>query len=83
VKGATDCRGCHATEDWKRTLFSHAPPFTSYRLDGKHAKVECAKCHPAVVVAKGVEVRRYKGVPTACETCHQDFHRGAFRGVQP
>ena len=83
VKGATDCRGCHAAEDWKRTLFSHAPPFTSYRLEGKHAQVACAKCHTAVVVAKAVEVRRYKGLPTACESCHQDFHRGAFRGVQP
>ncbi len=83
AKGATDCRGCHGADDWKKTLFSHAPPFTAFRLEGKHVQVTCVKCHPAVVVARGVQVARYKGLPTACEGCHQDFHRGAFRGIQP
>ena len=28
-------------------------------------------------------VRRYKPLPLACEGCHADFHRGAFKGYQP
>lgn len=83
VKGATDCTRCHGAEDWKKTLFRHEPPFTSYRLEGKHVQVACAKCHQAVAVARGVEVRRYRPLPTACEGCHRDFHRGAFQGVEP
>ncbi len=83
LKGANDCARCHVAEDWKQLLFRHTLPFTSYRLDGKHEKVACEKCHSAVTVASGVSVRRYKPLPTACERCHQDFHQGAFRGVQP
>jgi hypothetical protein len=81
--GRTDCARCHGAEDWKKTRFAHAPPFTTYQLEGKHARVACEKCHPAVPVGRGVEVRRYKPLPTACEACHQDFHHGAMRGVEP
>ena len=83
VKGATECSKCHFADDWKKLLFKHEPPFTGYRLDGKHRQVACARCHQAVAVARGVEVRRYRPLPTACESCHRDFHRGAFRGVKP
>jgi hypothetical protein len=83
ARGATDCGRCHGAEDWKQTTFTHAPPFTSYRLDGKHTKVACQKCHLTVIAARGVEVRRYKPLPTACEGCHLDFHEGGFRGVEP
>jgi hypothetical protein len=79
----TDCARCHETSSWKEPLrFRHEKPFTSFELTGKHRKVECAKCHGVVRVA-GVEVRRYRPVPTACEGCHADFHQGAFRGYLP
>lgn len=74
----TDCARCHGVAGWKELRFRHAEPFTRFTLDGKHAKVACEKCHAAVKVA-GAEVRRYRPVPTACEGCHQDFHKGAFR----
>jgi hypothetical protein len=84
VKGqGTDCARCHETAGWKAPLrFRHEKPFTSFTLDGKHRKLECAKCHPAVQAA-GAEVRRYRPLPTECQGCHADFHKGAFRGYVP
>jgi hypothetical protein len=79
----TDCARCHGAESWKTLLFVHQPPFTPFKLDGKHAKVKCTACHLAVAVGDGVEVLRYKPLPTACEACHVDFHKGAFRGFEP
>ncbi len=84
VKGqGTDCARCHDAAGWKEPLkFVHAKPFTAFALEGKHRKVSCEKCHPAVQVA-GVTVRRYRPVPTECQGCHADFHKGAFRGYVP
>jgi hypothetical protein len=81
--GATDCGRCHGTESWKEPLrFVHRRPFTEFALEGKHARVACDRCHPPVRV-EGVEaqVRRYRPLPTECEDCHADFHRGAFRAL--
>lgn len=86
VKGkGTDCARCHEAAGWKEPLrFRHEKPFTTYELVGKHRKVECAKCHPAVrVPGVAAEVRRYKGVPLECQGCHADFHKGAFKGYVP
>jgi len=79
----SDCARCHGTDDWKRTLFKHEKPFTDYALTGKHAKVACERCHAPVKVAQGVTARRYRPLPRACEGCHADFHKGAFRGFEP
>jgi hypothetical protein len=76
----TDCTRCHSTWAWPAISFEHRPPFTSFELQGKHAQVACAGCHREVTVAAGVQTRRYRGIPTACEDCHVDVHRGAFRG---
>ncbi len=79
----TDCSRCHGAQDWKDTSkFVHAPPFTSFRLTGKHQGLTCERCHPAVAVA-GSFVRKYKAVPITCQGCHEDFHKGAFRGFVP
>ena len=77
------CERCHGAEDWKTLRFRHEKPFTDYALTGKHQKVACAKCHPALEVAPGLASRRYKPLPRACEGCHADFHQGAFRGFEP
>lgn len=79
-----ECAQCHATDSWKASGFSHDDGrFTPFRLDGKHAKVACAKCHATVEVAAGRRVVRYRPVPTACEACHVDVHHGEFRGFVP
>ncbi|HET6410587.1 MAG TPA: cytochrome c3 family protein [Anaeromyxobacter sp.] len=79
----TDCSRCHGATDFKDvSKFVHRPPFTDYRLTGKHQGLACEKCHPAVQVS-GVTVRKYRPLPTRCEGCHDDFHKGAFRGFVP
>jgi len=82
-EGKNDCARCHGTTGWKKTAFQHAPPFTSFKLEGKHARARCEACHLLVKVGDGVEVRRYRGLPGTCEGCHADFHQGAFRGFRP
>jgi Cytochrome c7 and related cytochrome c len=83
-----ECERCHATDDWKRLKFTHAPPFTTYLLEGQHAQVKCEGCHQQVLVegkADGKPLRpvRYRPLPRACEGCHADFHKGAFQGFEP
>jgi len=80
-----DCDFCHKTSTFsKKTLFSHTDTrFTSFALDGKHANVPCASCHPTVQVAAGVSTVRYRPVPRTCEGCHVDFHHGQFKGFEP
>lgn len=79
----TDCARCHGLAGWKDLgKFVHAPPFTSFQLTGKHQNLACEKCHPGVQVA-GSTVRKYRAIPTRCQGCHEDFHKGAFRGFVP
>lgn len=77
------CDDCHGTTDFKKVNFVHRPPNTDFVLEGKHTAVQCAKCHPAVNVGKGVKAQRFKGLPQSCEGCHADFHQGAFQGFEP
>lgn len=77
------CDRCHDTAaGWKKTRFVHAPPFTEYRLEGRHAPVKCGRCHFAVSAA-GHEVVRYRPLPAECERCHADEHRGTFNAYEP
>ncbi len=80
----SDCSRCHAVEaGWKDLgKFVHGPPFTRFTLIGKHKTLDCKKCHVEVQVA-GATVRRYRPLPTTCQGCHEDFHKGAFRGFVP
>jgi hypothetical protein len=81
---ARSCDTCHKTTRFKDTIFEHNnPTFTSYPLEGRHAKVACGKCHPTVKVASEVETVRYRPMPHFCEECHVDFHHGEFRGFEP
>lgn len=65
----SDCATCHTTAAWKPAKFDHN--LASFKLEGKHQKVECDTCH-----INGV----YKGTPTDCFSCHQkdDKHAGTF-----
>ncbi len=70
------CTTCHGQEGWKPvTGFSHDK--TRFALTGKHAEVECGKCHrapaPGGIVA-------YAGIAFAtCSSCHKDPHAGKFK----
>ncbi len=64
------CASCHTETAWRTTKVDHAR--TAFPLRGKHATVECAKCHvkPAAVV---------KPRSDTCAACHTDPHRGVFK----
>jgi hypothetical protein len=71
------CESCHNERDWKSTKIDHG--LTRFPLLGKHAKVECKKCHltPAfkdagiacVACHEKDDKHKYKLGPR-CETCH-------------
>jgi hypothetical protein len=88
-----DCQKCHGVDGWKPApRFDHAR--TAYRLDGKHLKVACLKCHadqpappPGELGARTPPVRpalfaRYKPLQfQLCNDCHKDPHAGRFGGT--
>jgi hypothetical protein len=65
----TDCGSCHTTDGWKPASFDHN--LAAFKLEGKHAQVECESCH-----INGV----YRGTPMDCYSCHaqDDVHMGSF-----
>lgn len=73
-KDAGDCAGCHTVESFQATTFTAAlHRGTRFPLEGKHAAVECARCHvPAGKAA------RYHPPFEACLDCHRDVHAGQF-----
>lgn len=67
INGITDCSSCHGTQNWKASAFDHNK--TKFPLDGKHIKVECAKCHKPQKDGANFYVR-YKLKVFTCESCH-------------
>jgi hypothetical protein len=65
----TKCEECHDDRSWKKSPFDHNK--SRFPLMGKHAKVECKKCHltPA-----------FKDAPLDCYSCHKkdDKHKGTY-----
>ncbi len=69
-----ECAECHTVEGWKPSLFGVVQHASSkYPLEGKHATVECAKCH----IPMGKETA-YKLKFASCTDCHKDAHGGQF-----
>lgn len=68
-KFGTDCATCHSPNSWDNAVFDHN--LAAFKLEGKHAQVNCEKCHTNNV---------FKGAPTDCYSCHQkdDEHNGQF-----
>jgi hypothetical protein len=84
-----DCQRCHSAETWKLPRFDHAK--AAYKLEGKHQKVACLKCHadqpappagelgPRTPPARPTLFARYKPIPfQICTDCHKDPHLGRF-----
>ena len=70
------CESCHTVKSFKVPTFQH-PKFPEF-FSAKHAAAPCEKCHkPAEPAAGGAPpARLFKGVSTACATCHKDPHLG-------
>lgn len=80
-----DCRACHSESTFTGAPFDHAAR-TRFALDGKHAGLACAKCHPSVSppgVPLAKRVADYRGASSECATCHgpKDPHKGEFGRV--
>ena len=75
----TACEACHAIDAAKFALVRFAHTKTSYPLTGRHASVECRKCHKpetgSFPAGRGTAVR-LKGLATTCVSCHADQHLG-------
>ena len=70
-KSCTECHNDRALSWWVGAKFDHGRD-SEFKLNGRHTRVECSKCHP-----KG----RYKGLDSRnCSTadCHNDRHTGQF-----
>jgi len=86
-QGCVNCHSEHNGVDfplikWDTRTFDHKQ--TGYALEGKHAGVDCRKCHtPEHIPAEAralIEIkdlsRTLIGIPQTCATCHKDFHQG-------
>jgi nitrate/TMAO reductase-like tetraheme cytochrome c subunit len=72
------CRSCHTDHkgrdvhiaDFDKKKFDHTQ--TDFNLRGKHAKVECDKCH--------LPSKKYRDAATDCNACHRkdDIHKGSL-----
>ena len=75
----TACAACHGTESFRPKEFRH-PRFPEL-FEGAHQGLACEKCHGAPKAgASGppvpVSERTYRGLSTACASCHRDPHLG-------
>jgi hypothetical protein len=61
-----DCQLCHSTTDWLSATFNHTTQ-TTFPLTGAHTTVTCVQCHSSGV---------YKGLSTACNSCHLKDYQG-------
>lgn len=66
--GVTNCEECHAFEKWEASKFNHDR--SAFKLDGKHAKVECAACHKNTEI-NGKIIVQYKFKSFECADCHK------------
>jgi len=70
----SDCSSCHNQTQFKATLFNREMhQGSAFPLTGKHASVDCAKCHQP----EGKQ-RVYITGKRQCAECHEDRHKGAF-----
>ena len=92
---ARECVDCHkehhgrsfAITRFDRTGYDHKLA-TGFALEGKHAQLECQKCHRSDLL-RAADVKSnqslvhhgtYLGLSPACASCHDDVHRGQFSG---
>jgi hypothetical protein len=60
------CDTCHSTTNWSGATFNHTTQ-TTFPLTGAHTSVDCNVCHVSNV---------FKGLSTACYSCHQSDFTG-------
>ena len=65
-----ECESCHDVNVFRpASRFDHDRD-ASFPLEGAHARVACARCHPSVKGASGRTVVVYRPVAKECKACH-------------
>jgi len=73
------CTACHlATAFAPNTFDAGRHAATAFPLTGAHDAVACTACHRALQRVGDADVRTFHGTASACASCHDDVHRGAF-----
>lgn len=72
-KLGNECRDCHNQNSFSIKLFPKGFPHasTGFILEGKHASVDCRKCHTGKFMTEPLPHE-------TCNQCHQDYHQGEF-----
>ncbi|MBK8562334.1 MAG: cytochrome C [Saprospiraceae bacterium] len=79
-KFGVDCAGCHNENSFHKVTASNLDDFnhalTGFELQGKHAAVDCRKCHTSDNLTDPLP-------HNTCAACHSDFHEGQFTPLPP
>lgn len=86
VKGkvCAECHSEHFGHDFElvrfdSTGFNH--DLTTYKLVGKHARINCSDCHKTALIQNKISQKKgssYLGLRTECLSCHTDFHQNTL-----
>jgi len=74
------CTRCHPTPaTWKvsKPQFDHDRD-TKYPLSGRHAFVDCIRCHKPPAAGGRLAAATFKGLATECTACHRVRHSEKF-----
>ena len=75
-KFGANCEQCHTVKGWQVSLDAIRDHQNRFPLIGAHALADCEECH------KGAATGQFKGLSTACYSCHQkDYQTPAFDHV--
>jgi nitrate/TMAO reductase-like tetraheme cytochrome c subunit len=67
IQGINVCERCHTFNNWKPEKFNHNN--ARFKLDGKHEKVACIKCHkPNNDPGRSYVIYKFKDI--SCASCH-------------
>jgi len=94
--GEQPCFGCHSEHvgrdfqliHWPKGVENFDHQDAGYRLQGKHAQLECRECHKKEFIREDLarfgdsmnRGRTFLGLRAECLACHADEHRGQLPG---
>ncbi|HEX7344799.1 MAG TPA: hypothetical protein VF398_11070 [bacterium] len=69
----SNCVGCHTTDGFRMGMAGQAFDHnrTDYPLQGRHAQVECKRCHRSGIMTEPLAFGK-------CQDCHADVHLNQF-----
>ena len=73
-----ECSACHSESSFKPATFTRETHQTSaFKLEGKHAELDCVKCHQPEAKPESKNIAYMTG-KLLCKDCHADPHAGEF-----